>query len=76
MSRDEKKLLPCPFCGSQPQIENSWGETIIWCLCHAHSVVNHKSVAIENEDKKSWHYDYERSEKEAINLWNTRKENP
>jgi hypothetical protein len=66
----------CPFCGREPAISEAghWAEVVIYCNCDAVPKVVQRCVSILNEDGKTFHYDNERAKREAIDIWNTRKD--
>lgn len=59
---NEKRLLPCPFCGRHPVISGSYGVVTVWC----YNPPNEESCPVRPELKT---YD---GVEVAIKRWNTR----
>lgn len=58
MQRNERKLLPCPFCGSEAMlVKNCYGQMSVKCLsdlCNAVVWGDSKDIDRDNAAVKAW----------------------
>lgn len=60
---NDKRLLPCPFCGRHPVISGSYGQTTVWCYTPPNEEPCPVSIELKTFD----------GIEEAIRRWNIRK---
>lgn len=67
--RDKKALLPCPFCGASPSLEDHRTIWVVACGCGAR-VLGQRAPEPEEEFPDSY---WEQFEASAIRAWNRRQ---